>query len=158
MPAATEAVDFNQQDVTRFQNRPASSMPQFSSGSSRSTTTASNSSASNQQQHQSQHQQRQQDQDEPRRWIKRYRTQVSASSASVLSTITAFPLDSVKTRLQTYPYNGFLHCVGKTYHSEGIRGFFRGTLPIEKHVLHILIIHIPSTIPCMVHSTKFGSG
>ncbi|KAK8039772.1 hypothetical protein PG993_008183 [Apiospora rasikravindrae] len=60
-----------------------------------------------------------------RRWIKRYRTEVSASSASVLSTISAFPLDSVKTRLQTYPYNGFLHCVRSTYQSEGVRGFFR---------------------------------
>ena len=64
--------------------------------------------------------------EQQRRWIKRYRTEVSASSASVLSTITAFPLDSVKTRLQTYPYNGFLHCVRSTYQSEGVRGFFRG--------------------------------
>lgn len=61
-----------------------------------------------------------------RRWIKRYRTEVSASSASVLSTLTAFPLDSVKTRLQTYPYNGFTDCVRRTYQSEGVRGFFRG--------------------------------
>ncbi|ETS78760.1 hypothetical protein PFICI_08613 [Pestalotiopsis fici W106-1] len=134
MPAATEAVDFNQQDVTRFQNRPASSMPQFSSGSRSTTTTASTSAST--QQHQNQQQQQQQDQDQPRRWIKRYRTQVSASSASVLSTITAFPLDSVKTRLQTYPYNGFLHCVGKTYQSEGIRGFFRGvTAPLASVTL-----------------------
>ncbi|KAI1330550.1 mitochondrial carrier protein [Xylariaceae sp. FL0255] len=66
--------------------------------------------------------------EEPRRWIKRYRTEVSASSASVLSTVTAFPLDSVKTRMQTYPYNGALHCVKSTYQSEGIRGFFRGVL------------------------------
>lgn len=64
--------------------------------------------------------------DKPRRWVKRYRTQVSASSASVLSTITAFPLDSVKTRLQTYPYNGFVDCVNTTYKAEGMRGFFRG--------------------------------
>ncbi len=64
--------------------------------------------------------------EKPRRWIKRYRTEVSASSASVLSTVSAFPLDSVKTRLQTYPYDGFLHCVRDTYQSEGVRGFFRG--------------------------------
>ena len=64
--------------------------------------------------------------EKPRRWVKRYRTEVSASSASVLSTVSAFPLDSVKTRLQTYPYNGFLHCVRETYQSEGLRGFFRG--------------------------------
>ncbi|KAI3327972.1 mitochondrial carrier domain-containing protein [Xylariaceae sp. AK1471] len=64
--------------------------------------------------------------EEPRRWIKRYRTEVAASSASVLSTVTAFPLDSVKTRMQTYPYDGALHCVKTTYSAEGMRGFFRG--------------------------------
>ena len=64
--------------------------------------------------------------EEPRRWIKRYRIEVAASSASVLSTVTAFPLDSVKTRMQTYPYDGALHCVKSTYSAEGMRGFFRG--------------------------------
>ncbi|KAI0124902.1 integral membrane ornithine transporter of mitochondria [Xylariales sp. AK1849] len=75
-------------------------------------------------------------QEKPRRWIKRYRTEVAASSASVLSTITAFPLDSVKTRLQTYPYDGFLHCLRTTYHAEGVRGFFRGvTAPLASVTL-----------------------
>ena len=62
----------------------------------------------------------------PKRWIKRYRTEVCAGSASVLSTLTAFPLDSVKTRLQTYPYAGFTDCVRSTYQKEGLHGFFRG--------------------------------
>ncbi|KAH9907975.1 mitochondrial carrier domain-containing protein [Xylariomycetidae sp. FL2044] len=66
--------------------------------------------------------------EQPRRWIKHYRTEVAASSASVLSTLTAFPLDSVKTRMQTYPYDGALHCVRVTYQSEGLRGFFRGVI------------------------------
>ncbi len=69
--------------------------------------------------------------EEPRRWIKRYRTEVAASSASVLSTVTAFPLDSVKTRMQTYPYDGALHCVRTTYNAEGMRGFFRGVPPTQ---------------------------
>jgi len=74
--------------------------------------------------------------EKPRRWLKRYRTQVSASSASVLSTITAFPLDSVKTRLQIYPYNGFIDCVSTTYKTEGMRGFFRGvTAPLASVTL-----------------------
>ncbi|KAI4600617.1 hypothetical protein LQW54_010635 [Pestalotiopsis sp. IQ-011] len=108
-------------------------MPQLSSSSGNRSTTPTTTPDS---QHQSHPHHRQQDQDEPRRWIKRYRTQVSASSASVLSTITAFPLDSVKTRLQTYPYNGFSHCVSKTYQSEGIRGFFRGvTAPLASVTL-----------------------
>lgn len=65
-------------------------------------------------------------------FIKRYRTEVSASASSVLSTLTAFPLDSVKTRMQTYNYSGFLGCVKHTYQTEQLRGFFRG----EHFLLH----------------------
>ena len=71
------------------------------------------------------HQQR----EPPKRWVKRYRTEVSASMSSVLSTAAAFPLDSVKTRMQTYKYSGFLDCVRHTYQAEKLRGFFRGRLP-----------------------------
>jgi len=60
------------------------------------------------------------------RWVKRYRTEVAASMSSVLSTVSAFPLDSVKTRMQTYKYAGFLDCVRNTYQTEKLRGFFRG--------------------------------
>lgn len=63
---------------------------------------------------------------EPKRFIKRYRTEVAASASSVLSTLTAFPLDSVKTRMQTYKYSGFVSCVKHTYQTEHLRGFFRG--------------------------------
>ncbi|OTB04168.1 hypothetical protein M426DRAFT_321019 [Hypoxylon sp. CI-4A] len=74
--------------------------------------------------------------EKPRRWIKRYRTETAASTASVLSTVTAFPLDSVKTRMQTYPYAGALDCVRVTYNAEGIRGFFRGvTAPLASVTL-----------------------
>jgi hypothetical protein len=63
------------------------------------------------------------------RWVKRYRTEVAASMSSVLSTVSAFPLDSVKTRMQTYKYAGFLDCVRNTYQTEKLRGFFRGMEP-----------------------------
>lgn len=63
-------------------------------------------------------------------FIKKYRTEVSASASSVLSTLTAFPLDSVKTRMQTYNYSGFLGCVKHTYQTEQLRGFFRGEHPL----------------------------
>ncbi|RDL39029.1 Mitochondrial carrier [Venustampulla echinocandica] len=79
-----------------------------------------------------------------KRWVKRYRTEVAASMSSVLSTFAAvsnspccsaasaaaqsyqFPLDSVKTRMQTYKYNSFIDCVKHTYRTEKFRGFFRG--------------------------------
>lgn len=57
---------------------------------------------------------------------KRYRTEIAASSSSVFSTLVAFPLDSVKTRMQTYQYRGFLDCVKQTYKKESLGGFFRG--------------------------------
>jgi hypothetical protein len=70
------------------------------------------------------------------RLIKRYRVEVAASASSVLSTLTTFPLDSVKTRMQTYRYAGFLDCVRHTYHNEHLRGFFRGvTAPMASITL-----------------------
>ena len=64
--------------------------------------------------------------DRPNAFVKRYRTEIAASTSSVFSTLTAFPLDSVKTRMQTYHYRGFLDCVKHTYHTEKLGGFFRG--------------------------------
>ncbi|OLN95369.1 putative mitochondrial carrier C29A3.11c [Colletotrichum chlorophyti] len=64
----------------------------------------------------------------PQRLVKRYRTEIAASTSSMFSTVLAFPLDSVKTRMQTYRYEGFLDCVKHTYRTEKLRGFFRGVL------------------------------
>jgi hypothetical protein len=70
------------------------------------------------------------------RLAKQYRTEVAASTSSVLSTMVAFPLDSVKTRMQTYGYSGFLDCVRQTYRTERLRGFFRGvTAPMASIAL-----------------------
>jgi len=63
---------------------------------------------------------------EQKRFIKRYRTEIAASASSVLSTLSTFPLDSVKTRMQTYKYGGFVDCVQHTYRAEKMKGFFRG--------------------------------
>lgn len=72
-------------------------------------------------------------------FIKRYRTEVSASASSVLSTLTAFPLDSVKTRMQTYNYSGFLGCVKHTYQTEQLRGFFRGEHSLWQRFTSLLL-------------------
>ncbi|KAJ4986467.1 mitochondrial carrier protein [Stagonosporopsis vannaccii] len=64
--------------------------------------------------------------EQAKRWTKRYRTEVAASSSSLLSTVVAYPLDSVKTRLQAYKFNSFSDCVRHTYQTEGLHGFWRG--------------------------------
>ncbi|CZT06340.1 related to CARNITINE/ACYLCARNITINE TRANSLOCASE [Rhynchosporium graminicola] len=63
-----------------------------------------------------------------KKWIKRYRTEVAASMSSIMSTFVAFPLDSVKTRMQTYNHGSFIDCVRYTYKTEGYRGFLRGVM------------------------------
>ncbi|KAF1955461.1 mitochondrial carrier [Byssothecium circinans] len=64
--------------------------------------------------------------EQAKRWTKRYRTEVAASSSSLLSTFAAYPLDSVKTRLQAYNFKSFPDCVRHTYKTEGFNGFWRG--------------------------------
>ncbi|MCJ1458872.1 hypothetical protein MMC28_009246 [Mycoblastus sanguinarius] len=61
-------------------------------------------------------------------WAKVYRTGIASGVSSVLSTVAAFPLDSVKTRMQAYRYKHFTECVQHTYKTEGVKGFWRGAL------------------------------
>ena len=63
-----------------------------------------------------------------KRFAKKYRTEISASSSSLLSTFLAFPLDFAKSRMQSYE-SGFLHTVKDAYKAEGIRAFWRGVGP-----------------------------
>lgn len=56
-----------------------------------------------------------------------YRSTVLAYGASFVGTIIGFPLDTVKTRMQTHKnYTSYFDCISKTYTKEGTRGFFRG--------------------------------
>jgi len=64
--------------------------------------------------------------EQARRWAKKYRTELAASSSSLLSTFAAYPLDSVKTRLQAYKFASFSDCLRHTYRTEGLHGFYRG--------------------------------
>lgn len=50
-----------------------------------------------------------------------------AYSASFIATVVGFPMDTVKTRMQTHPeFTSYWDCIRKTYSHEGIRGFYRG--------------------------------
>ncbi|KAF7185419.1 putative mitochondrial carrier C29A3.11c [Pseudocercospora fuligena] len=63
-----------------------------------------------------------------KKFAKRYRTEIAASSSSVLSTFAAFPLDFAKSRMQSYE-TGFLATVKDAYKAEGLRAFWRGVCP-----------------------------
>ncbi|XP_069610602.1 mitochondrial ornithine transporter 1-like [Ranitomeya imitator] len=41
------------------------------------------------------------------------------------------PFDTVKVKMQTFPslYRGFVDCAVRTYHTEGLRGLYHGTVP-----------------------------
>lgn len=64
-------------------------------------------------------------------WIYENRNTTAAASASLVSTIGGFPLESVKSRIQVKRYSNVLDCISKTYKAEGYGGFFRGvTIPL----------------------------
>ncbi|KAJ6264322.1 hypothetical protein Dda_0467 [Drechslerella dactyloides] len=93
---------------------------------------------------------RQEDLDPAAPFAKRYRTEIAASTSSVFSTLSSFPLDSVKTRMQTYRFNSFWDCVIQTHHNEGIRGFWRGSLaPLAS-------ISMVRTISFSVYTSSLG--
>ncbi|BFZ54608.1 hypothetical protein PYCC9005_001645 [Savitreella phatthalungensis] len=50
----------------------------------------------------------------------------AASTASLVSTSLGYPIDSIKTRMQTYSYASIVDCARQTYRSEGAAGFYRG--------------------------------
>ncbi|KAH3683849.1 hypothetical protein WICPIJ_005177 [Wickerhamomyces pijperi] len=60
-----------------------------------------------------------------------FRPTIMSYSASLFSTVVGFPLDSIKTRMQTHNYSNMIDCLSKTVRSEGISGLFRGiTAPL----------------------------
>ncbi|CAH7685667.1 mitochondrial carrier domain-containing protein [Phakopsora pachyrhizi] len=54
------------------------------------------------------------------------RSSIAAAVSSMLATMAAFPLDSIKARLQVNTYHSVMDCVKKTYKEEGTKGFYRG--------------------------------
>ena len=51
---------------------------------------------------------------------------LAGGSAGVVGTVLGYPLDSVKTRMQTSGQTGFLRVMRQVYSSEGLGGLYRG--------------------------------
>ncbi|KAI9785768.1 MAG: hypothetical protein M1839_008785 [Geoglossum umbratile] len=79
-----------------------------------------------------------------KRWMKHYRTEIAASTSSVLSTFVAYPLDSVKTRMQAYKFPTFTGCVHHTYKTEGTLGFWRGGASLVLTMAEAVRANIPA--------------
>ncbi|MCJ1308333.1 hypothetical protein MMC25_001986 [Agyrium rufum] len=65
---------------------------------------------------------------QPKHWAKQYRTEVAASCSTVLATLGSFPLDPVKTQMQSYRYKSATACTKNLYQKEGLRAFYRGVM------------------------------
>lgn len=55
-----------------------------------------------------------------------YKIPILSYTASLFSTAVGFPLDSIKTRMQTHTFSNAYQCFKYTIHIEGVRGLFRG--------------------------------
>ncbi|GMG46354.1 unnamed protein product [Ambrosiozyma monospora] len=55
-----------------------------------------------------------------------YKSGILSYSASLVSTTIGFPLDSMKTRMQTHHFDNAFQCLRLTIQSEGLLGLFRG--------------------------------
>lgn len=66
--------------------------------------------------------------DRTKKFLKDYRTPLASSTASVISTFVAFPLDFAKSRMQSYDTR-FIPTITDAYRAEGLRTFWRGVLP-----------------------------
>lgn len=60
-------------------------------------------------------------------FLQPWRPTFLAYSASLISTAMGFPLDTIKTRMQTHKhFASYFDCIKKTYLKEGTMGFIRG--------------------------------
>jgi hypothetical protein len=62
--------------------------------------------------------------------IRNHAVTIAATHAAFFSILCGYPLDSIKTRMQAYKYQNTLTCIKTTWQLEGVRGFYRGVLPL----------------------------
>lgn len=55
-----------------------------------------------------------------------WRPTILSYNCYFISTLIGYPLDTIKTRMQTYSYKSYWTCVKKTYMKEGFLGFCHG--------------------------------
>lgn len=58
--------------------------------------------------------------------VEAYKVPIFSYLSSMAAIAVGFPLDSVKTRMQTHQFDGAIDCFRRTINAEGTRGLFRG--------------------------------
>jgi solute carrier family 25 carnitine/acylcarnitine transporter 20/29 len=96
--------------------------------------------------------------------LKPFKGTILAYGASFMSTMVGFPLDTVKTRMQTHKhFTSYLDCVRKTYLHEGIRGFFRAiwapliSTSFSKSINVSLFTHVKPHTYELLYSSSTGT-
>ena len=76
----------------------------------------------------------------------------AGAMGGVIQVLSGQPFDTVKVRLQTQPgsYSGLIDCVSKTYKSDGVSGFYRGTLTPRK----LLLIQFLASEPVFLFNSR----
>ncbi|XP_073412281.1 mitochondrial ornithine transporter 1-like isoform X3 [Dendrobates tinctorius] len=71
------------------------------------------------------------DRSHPSHLIKVLINSTSGAMGGVACVFSGQPFDTVKVKMQTFPslYRGFVDCAVRTYHTEGLRGLYHGTVP-----------------------------
>jgi hypothetical protein len=68
--------------------------------------------------------------DPPLEFLKKHAITIAATNSALCSILAGYPFDSIKTRMQAYRYQSTWTCISSTYKLEGLRGFYRGVVPL----------------------------
>jgi solute carrier family 25 (mitochondrial carnitine/acylcarnitine transporter), member 20/29 len=63
-------------------------------------------------------------------FCKNHAITIAATNSALCSILVGYPFDSVKTRMQAYRYKSTWKCISSTFYLEGVRGFYRGIIPL----------------------------
>lgn len=91
--------------------------------------------------------------------LKPYRGWIISGSTSLVALFIGYPLDTIKTRMQTHKnFTSYFDCIKKSYQSDGIPGFFRNmTVPlITSTIMRTLSVTVFSAVKPFVYNSIYS--
>lgn len=91
--------------------------------------------------------------------LKPWKSTFISYGSSFVSTTIGFPLDTIKTRMQTHPeFSSYFDCTKKTFKAEGMQGFFRGIWAplISSSFSKSINVSVFTQCKPMIHDFLFG--